>query len=85
LVTVNKDGSRDAELKVGLPGDYARAEAIWLKAPGAESTNDVTLAGAEVSADGRWTPGLPNDVSIRAKRVELVVPHTSALLLHFRQ
>ena len=85
LVAVNKDGSRDAELKVGLPGVYARAEAFWLKAPGAQSTNEVTLAGTQVAADGRWTPGPPNEASIRKKRVELIVPHLSALLLHFRQ
>jgi len=85
LTLVNKDFARDASVETTLPEGYASAAAFRLSAPSMESKNQVTLAGAEVSADGTWTPGTPEKVMATNATVRLLVPHASAVLLQLRR
>ena len=85
VTVINQDLSRDARLEVALPGGYSSPEAFWLSAPSAESKDQVTFAGAEVSADGKWTPGAAGPVSVKGRVAGLTVPHASAVVLRLRQ
>jgi hypothetical protein len=83
ITVVNKDLARDAIVETGLPIGYFGATAFHLSAPSVESKDHVTLAGAEVSADGAWTPGPPERVSTKSQTARLQVPHGSAILVFF--
>jgi hypothetical protein len=84
ITAINEDLSRDAGLEVALPAGYSRAQAFRLVAPSVTSTNQVSLAGAEVSANGHWTSGLPEAVAVEAGTAKLMVPHVSAVLLRLQ-
>lgn len=85
ITVVNQDLSRDAELTVAVPVGYMRPEAFRLEAPSVTSTNRVSLAGTEVSVEGQWTPGLPENMPVKQGVVELLAPHASALLLRLQR
>ncbi len=85
LTLINKDLSQDAELAAALPEGFTKAEVFRLQAPSAESQNQVTFAGTEVSADGSWTPGRPETVAIKEGAAHLLVPHASAVLLNLKK
>ena len=81
VIVINKDLSRDLTAEITLPKDHASVAAFWLKAPSVESKDQVTLAGAAVSANGQWTAGPPEPVETQNGLVNLFVPKTSAVLL----
>ena len=81
ITVVNKDLSQDADLEAVLPEGYATAATFRLEAPSVNSKDQVTCAGAEVSADGKWTAGLPKQVTVSEGAARLQVPHASAVLL----
>lgn len=81
ITVVNKDFARDAAMEITLPEGYSSAAAFRLSAPSMESKDHVTLAGAEVSFDGTWTPGQPEKVEGKDGSVHCLVPHASAVLL----
>jgi hypothetical protein len=85
LTVINKDFGRDAEMEFTLPEGYLSAAAFRLSAPSMESKDHVTLAGAEVSADGTWTPGPPEQVNVAHGIVHFAVPHAGAVLLQMRR
>jgi len=85
MTVVNKDFARDAATETRLPEGYASAAAFRLSAPSMESKDHVTLAGAEVSADGTWTPGPPEKVTVADGTVHVLVPHASAAVLQLRR
>jgi hypothetical protein len=85
ITVVNKDFARDAALEATLPAGYAGAAAFRLTAPSMESKDHVTLAGAEVSVDGTWTPGTPERIPASNGTVHWQVPHASAALLQLRR
>jgi hypothetical protein len=84
ITVVNKDFARDAAVQTTLPEGYSNAVAVRLSAPSMESKDQVTLAGAEVSIDGTWTPKPPEKIKMTAGTVQLFVPHSSAVLLQLR-
>lgn len=84
ITVVNKDLSRDAMVEVALPEGYSTAEVFRLRAPSAESKDQVTFAGAEVSADGTWTPGAAEKVTLQERSARLLVAHASAAVVHLR-
>jgi hypothetical protein len=81
ITIVNKDFNSDAAVEAALPQGYSSAAVFRLSAPSMESKDHVTLAGAQVSAQGAWTPGPPEKVSVENQTVRLPVPHASAVLL----
>lgn len=85
VTIVNKDLSRDATVTVALPSEYAKVEVFPLEAPDITSTNHVSLAGAQVSSDGKWTPGPPQKFPTSAGVAEIPVPHASATLLRLER
>jgi hypothetical protein len=85
VAVVNKDFARDAAMEATLPEGYSSAAAIRLSAPSMESKDHVTLARAEVSVDGTWTPGPPEEVKATDGIVHLLVPHASAVLLQLQR
>jgi hypothetical protein len=85
ITVVNKDFTRDAAVETKLPEGYSSAAAIRLSAPSMESKDHVTLAGAEVSVDGKWTPGPPEKITATDGTVRLLAPHASAVLLQLRR
>ena len=84
ITVVNKDLSQDAGLVIGLPAGYATAAAFRLTAPSVNSQDQITFAGAEVSADGKWSAGPPERISVIAGEARLQVPHASAVLLRLK-
>jgi hypothetical protein len=84
LVVVNKDFTRGAQLQWTVPDGYAGADAFRLEAPLVTSTNQVTLAGAEVSADGQWNPGPPQQIPAQNGVIQTMAPRASAVLLRLR-
>ena len=85
ITVINKNFARDAALETTLPEGYSSVAAVRLSAPSMESKDHVTLAGAEVSADGTWTPEPPEKVKVTDGTVHLLVPHASAVLLQLRR
>ena len=81
LTVLNKDLTRDAEVSVIWPAGFTGAGALRLTAPAVTSTNQVSLGGAEVSAAGEWTPGVPETVRVQAGVAEVRVSRASAVLL----
>jgi len=81
VTVVNKDFSRDAAVEVVLPETYKAAASFRLKAPSMESKNQVTFAGAEVSANGKWKPKSPDKVTVDGGAAHLLVSHASAVVL----
>ena len=84
IIIVNKDFLRDAMVKTAWAEDYSSAMAFRLNAPAMESKDHVTLAGAEVSPNGAWTPGPPETVGTKDNTADVLVPHASAVLLQLR-
>lgn len=85
VTIINKDLTQDADVKVALPGDWATGQGYPLCAPSVESKDRVTLAGTEVSADGKWTAGSPVPIKAQDGVWRVAVPHASALLLQLRR
>jgi hypothetical protein len=57
---------------------------LWLQAPSMESRDQVTFAGTQVSADGKWAPGPTEKLGINGGALNLMVPHASAALVCLR-
>lgn len=84
ITVINKDPNRDALVKAVLPAGYGSVFAMRLRAPSPESKAQVTLAGAEVSADGTWAAGSVEEIVAQEGAAQVVAPHASALLLQLR-
>ena len=82
IVTIlNKEPSQDIRLSVETGSHHAHASALWLRAPGLNSKDDVTLGGAAVAADGSWTPKSLEEQPVRAGKCEFLLPAASAVVL----
>jgi hypothetical protein len=81
LTVVNKDLDRDAEVVVELPKGYSIGGAVRLRAPAADNRDRVTLAGAEVGANGNWLGRSEEQVGGENGAADLPVPRTSAAIL----
>jgi hypothetical protein len=85
ITVVNKDLSRDAVVRLALPEEHWNVETFRLVAPTVESKDQVTFAGAEVSADGKWTPGESEKVAAKHDEAEVLLAHASAVLVCLRR
>ncbi|MGA2882892.1 MAG: glycosyl hydrolase family 79 C-terminal domain-containing protein [Bryobacteraceae bacterium] len=83
LTLVNKEATRDAQVRVSCPG-IAKADAIRLTAPSLASKDGVLLGGSAVSNAGRWSPGRSAPIRITRSELEIEVPAASAALVRFR-
>jgi hypothetical protein len=83
LTLVNKEASRDAQVRAACPG-IAAADLLRLTAPSLSSKNGVQLGGSPVTNAGKWAPGPPQPVRVTGGEMELDVPAASAAILRLR-
>jgi len=81
LTIINKDLQRPAIVDVTLPPGIAGANLFRLSAPSVQSSDEVTLAGSQVTPEGTWTAGPLDEVAVGGGSAELQVPAASAALL----
>ncbi len=81
VTVINKDrgGAAAVELAGGRP--VRKATAMRLRAPSIESDTGVTLGGAEVGKDGRWSPAASEPVQVAGGVARIEVPPVSAALV----
>ena len=84
VTLVNKDLARAANIELTLPDGFTTAEAFRLTAASAQSKGGVTLAGAQVSPAGTWTPGAAEKISVAQGTASLPLPAASAGLVRLR-
>jgi hypothetical protein len=81
VTLINKEASTDATVSVALPAHFAAGSIIRLEGPSLDSKTGVTLGGAEVSAEGKWSPKKSERVSPRSGAWEVHVPAASAAIV----
>lgn len=84
IAIFNKDEGDSLRLSIDC-GRPVRAARLWrLAAPAVDSATGVTLAGAEVSDDGGWTPANEERVSATGQQMSIDLPPASAALVFVR-
>lgn len=81
VTLINKEASADAAVSVALAGHFTTGSIIRLEGPSLDSKTGVTLGGAEVSAEGKWSPKKSEKVSLKSGAFEVHVPAASAAIL----
>jgi hypothetical protein len=76
----NKDESQAVELSIHTPHRVQSATAWRLQAPALDSTDGVTLAGAEIQ-EGQWSPHAAEPLEVSNGTPRIRVPAASAALL----
>jgi hypothetical protein len=84
VAVFNKDGENPLDLDVRLPRKTHKATAWRLQAPALDATQGVTLAGAEVTSSGDWSPRNSEQVPVRGGVARLRIPAASAALIFLR-
>ncbi len=87
IALFNKDELKTAAVSIRLPDKVqgnARTATAWrLQAPAVDSTEGVTLAGAEIRA-GEWSPRESEPVAVRDGAARIRIPASSAALVFVR-
>lgn len=82
VVVDDLDGSLKGTVAVRITGETPHeAEVIQLDGPSLESTSGVRFAGAQVGADGNFTPGVPRRISAAGDAFDLEMDTPSAVLM----
>jgi len=81
VAVFNKDESRVLALRIRAPRRAESATAWRLQAPALDSTEGVTLAGAEIEAHAQWSPKAVEPVATQHGVPRIQVPAGSAALL----
>jgi len=80
LTVINKDMNRDAS--VSISGVSAKqAQVMRLSAPSLTATMGITLGGASVEANGKWSGGKSEPVKLSGGKAMLELPAGSAALV----
>jgi hypothetical protein len=77
----NKDESRAIDLSVHVPRKVRTATAWRMQAPALDSTEGVTLAGAEIEPHAQWSPKIVEPIATQHGIPRIKVPAGSAALL----
>jgi hypothetical protein len=77
----NKDESRAIDLSVHVPRKVRTATAWRMQAPALDSTEGVTLAGAEIEPHAQWSPKIVEPIATQHGIPRIKVPIGSAALL----
>ena len=85
VTIINKDLEKDSEVRIMIPGRWSAAQRYPLCAPAVESNGEVTLAGAAVSAEGKWTPQPQVQSASHDGIWSVTVPHASAMLVQIQR
>jgi hypothetical protein len=84
VTIINKDFANNAAVEIrGLPG-FNRCEAIRLTAPSLQSKDKITLGGASVDSNGKWSATIRESVPGDHTRWTIQVPAGSAAILTWR-
>jgi hypothetical protein len=83
LFLVNKDPASGVNATVDAAAPVAAAAVVYMQAPSLGATSGVTIAGAEISPAGAWTPGRAYLLPAGAT-VSVTVPAASAALVHLQ-
>jgi hypothetical protein len=83
VTVINKDLSNNASVHLTPGGRYTSATVMRLAGPSLSSLTGTTLAGAQVAADGSWTPGTLETVAGASGVFTSTVPSGSAALFSF--
>ncbi|MDR3775042.1 MAG: glycosyl hydrolase family 79 C-terminal domain-containing protein, partial [Terracidiphilus sp.] len=78
----NKDAVKAVDVSLRMPAVMHRATSWGLTAPALDSTEGVTLAGAEVR-EGAWSPRVVEPVAVKNGVARIRIPAGSAVLVHF--
>jgi hypothetical protein len=81
LAVFNKGDAHDFRLALRTPAEYKQAKVWRLKASALDSTSGVTLAGAEMSTAGTWSPSKTESLQVTTDGTILEMPHASAALV----
>ncbi|MBE1158876.1 glycosyl hydrolase family 79 C-terminal domain-containing protein [Dyella acidiphila] len=81
VAVFNKDMVRDAEVRISLDTAGAHARVWRLRGASLDDVHGVSLAGAQVSGDGAWSPREQESVAVRDAAFALHVPRGSAALV----
>jgi hypothetical protein len=81
LAIFNKDETHDLRLALRTSSDHKLAKVWRLTAPALDATSGVTLAGAEMSATGTWSPSKTETLEATADGPVLDLPRASAALV----
>jgi hypothetical protein len=77
----NKDESQAVELSIRAPHRVHSATAWRMQAPALDSTEAVTLAGAEIHAHAQWSPRAAEPLKVSNGIPRIRVPAASAVLM----
>lgn len=81
IVIINKDSKVNSRLEIEPPTGYRHLTSHRLLAPSLESKTGVTLSGAELPANGAWSPISQPAETITESPIEVELSPGSALLL----
>jgi hypothetical protein len=81
LTLINKDENADADVTIAVARSYRKAAALRLKGQALDSADNVTLGGAEVSANGRWRPAQVEPLHNIGGLCDVRVPAGSAVVV----
>jgi hypothetical protein len=81
VAVFNKDELKPIDLSIRAPRGVESAAAWRMQAPALDSTEGVTLAGAQIQAHAKWKPKVVEHVAVRNGIPCLRVPAASAVLL----
>jgi hypothetical protein len=84
VTVINKDLAQSASIELALPQGYSTAECYRLTAPSAQSKTGVTLAGAQVTSEGTWSPRSAEVVPVSENTAMFTLPAASAALVRLR-
>jgi hypothetical protein len=78
---INKELVKATGVELAMPPGFKTAEAYRLTAPSAQSKGAVTLAGAQISDQGVWTPNAFEKIPIVSGTASFTVSASSAVLM----
>lgn len=84
VTIINKDASRDAEIKLNLKQHFTHASAMRLTGPSLQSRSGVTFAGTTVAANGTWRAAKIESVPLRGNAGRIHIPAGSAAVVTFQ-
>lgn len=81
IAIFNKDESKAVDVSLRMPGKVHKATAWRMQAPALDSTEGVTLAGAEIGARAVWSPRVIEPVTVKNGVPRIHIPAASAALV----
>ena len=81
VTLINKELTRPMKVRVIAGGKVRTATVARLVARSASSQDGVSLCGAVVDADGRWTPAPPDHLNVQNAEFDVDLPSASAAIV----